>query len=121
VVALMTIDVHSRDVVEQLGRQRCTSAEDFTWQAVLRYQYDTDSEVLTARQASASFEYGYEYLGAQPRLVITPMTDRWGGRLTRLTGQPDMLTALRIGVMCAASDGDCQAEGVESYVESMCA
>lgn len=114
----MTIDVHSRDVVEQLGQQRCTSTEDFTWQAVLRYQYDTDSEVLTARQASASFEYGYEYLGAQPRLVITPMTDRWGGGLAV---QPGLLwlwllTVLLHFFIYAVS----QADDMEGRMRSLC-
>jgi hypothetical protein len=73
----MTIDVHSRDVVEHLASQQVASAVDFSWQAVLRYQWDEAVEGLAVRQSSASFEYGYEYLGAQPRLVATPMTDRW--------------------------------------------
>ncbi|CAG9464970.1 unnamed protein product [Pedinophyceae sp. YPF-701] len=75
-VTLITIDVHNRDIVDSLKQEQCTRATDFTWQMQLRYYYDSDADNLTIRQVTAGFTYGYEYLGAQPRLVVTPMTDR---------------------------------------------
>jgi len=42
----------------------------------LRYYWDEVVENCVVRQTNALFEYAYEYLGAQMRLVITPLTDR---------------------------------------------
>eukprot|EP00879_Flechtneria_rotunda_P011718 GHRR01012239.1.p1 GENE.GHRR01012239.1~~GHRR01012239.1.p1 ORF type:complete len:1535 (+),score=570.67 GHRR01012239.1:286-4605(+) len=76
VVALITTDVHNRDVVAALVRQQATSVNDFAWQMQLRFQYDADTDGIVVRQVNARFDYGYEYLGAQPRLVVTAMTNR---------------------------------------------
>ncbi|WIA37814.1 hypothetical protein OEZ86_014676 [Tetradesmus obliquus] len=76
VVALITTDVHNRDVVGSLLSSGVCSVSDFAWQMQLRFDYDTDTDSIMARQVNARFDYGYEYLGAQPRLVVTPMTDR---------------------------------------------
>jgi len=71
-VALITQDVHYRDIVENL--QTCESANDFKWLQQLRF-YNVNENVL-ARQVQSELYYGYEYLGATTRLVITPLTDR---------------------------------------------
>lgn len=42
----------------------------------LRFYWDEDASNTVVRQTNARFWYGYEYLGAQMRLVITGMTDR---------------------------------------------
>ena len=39
-----------------------------------RYYWVTDN--LKIRVVNAEFQYGYEYLGNNGRLVITPLTDR---------------------------------------------
>lgn len=74
VVALVTQDVHNRDMVEMLRDEEVASISDFRWQKQLRF-YTEDNEIMV-RQVNANFKYALEYLGATTRLVITPLTDR---------------------------------------------
>lgn len=78
IVALITTDVHARDIVEELKQENVQSMYDFNWQKQLRYYYETnegDGEVVI-KQIQAVLKYGLEYMGATSRLVITPLTDR---------------------------------------------
>jgi dynein heavy chain, axonemal len=74
--ALMVIDVHARDIVLELIEHDVQSSDDFQWQMQLRYYWDDSTSEVTVQQVTAKFIYAYEYLGAQSRLVVTPMTDR---------------------------------------------
>ena len=76
VVALITQDVHARDIVEKLKAEQVDSQSHFTWQQQLRYYWDYEKETCNVKQVTANMNYGYEYLGATSRLVITPLTDR---------------------------------------------
>ncbi|XP_016084420.1 dynein heavy chain 6, axonemal [Sinocyclocheilus grahami] len=76
ITALITIDVHARDIVTELVREKVDSSDNFDWQRQLRYYWDVDLDDCVARMALSQYVYGYEYLGACPRLVITPLTDR---------------------------------------------
>nr|CAJ2469593.1 unnamed protein product [Leishmania braziliensis] len=91
---LIVVDVHCRDVCAELATtspgaalQPCCSLLDFGWQKQLRFYYGLSTSVHGARGAAetadcfvrhgaAELPYGYEYLGNQPRLVITPLTER---------------------------------------------
>ncbi|XP_023141924.2 dynein axonemal heavy chain 6 isoform X2 [Amphiprion ocellaris] len=76
ITALITIDVHARDIVTDLVRQKVDNKSNFEWQRQLRYYWDVDLDNCVATMALSTYIYGYEYLGACPRLVITPLTDR---------------------------------------------
>ncbi|XP_029012096.1 dynein axonemal heavy chain 12 [Betta splendens] len=72
--ALVTIDVHARDVVMELIEKGVSRETDFHWLAQLRYYWSNDN--VRVRIINCDVKYAYEYLGNSPRLVITPLTDR---------------------------------------------
>ncbi|KAL6119092.1 dnah12 [Pungitius sinensis] len=72
--ALVTIDVHARDVVSELIEKGVSNETDFQWLAQLRYYWSNDD--VRVRIINCDVKYAYEYLGNSPRLVITPLTDR---------------------------------------------
>jgi dynein heavy chain len=76
IVALITTDVHARDIIEDLQKSNVTSIYDFSWQQQLRYYWDETIDDCKVQQVSATLKYAYEYMGATSRLVITPLTDR---------------------------------------------
>ncbi|XQJ27193.1 dynein heavy chain, putative [Leishmania guyanensis] len=102
-VALVTIEVHSRDILRHLLTHRVHLLEDFEWSRQLRFYQESagssgdigDSGAIEAsmdggavitpgaseptcivRQTSAVVRYDYEYLGNSGRLVVTGLTDR---------------------------------------------
>ena len=74
IVALVTTDVHARDIIETLRDESITTAGNFLWQQQLRYYWADDT--VKVQQSNSFVPYGYEYMGATTRLVITPLTDR---------------------------------------------
>lgn len=71
---LVVIDVHARDVIQDMADKNVTSIDDFDWLAQLRYYLEGSN--LVVKMINASLPYAYEYLGNSARLVITPLTDR---------------------------------------------
>ena len=76
IVALVTTDVHARDIIEILVDDRVDNIGNFTWQQQLRYYWDKEEDTCLVRQSNCLIRFGYEYQGCTSRLVITPLTDR---------------------------------------------
>ncbi|XP_035375794.1 dynein heavy chain 2, axonemal [Electrophorus electricus] len=76
IVALVTVEVHARDVIDKLVKAGCCDVNSFDWLCQLRLYWDKEVDDCIIRQTNTRFLYGYEYLGNSGRLVITPLTDR---------------------------------------------
>ncbi|CAE8644925.1 unnamed protein product [Polarella glacialis] len=89
VITIITIDVHSRDVIEAFVVQRLADATDFRWMSQLRFYWSfvppgsnlvsftpAAQKTCVIRICDWATVYLYEYVGNVGRLVITPLTDR---------------------------------------------
>ena len=73
---LLIIDVHARDIIDSFVRDSVLDAREFAWESQLRFYWSKDIDDIRIRQCTGSFSYGFEYMGLNGRLVITPLTDR---------------------------------------------
>lgn len=94
---LITELVHQRDVTRELLKNKVGSNKSFDWLCQMRFYFDPKNsdplKQLTIQMANAKFNYGFEYLGVQEKLVQTPLTDRCYLTMTqaleaRLGGSP---------------------------------
>ena len=77
-ISLITMDVHSRDVVQKLIDEKAEGPSSFLWQRQLRKYWKTLNPNMEVDIKICDFQakYSYEYVGNSSRLVVTPLTDR---------------------------------------------
>jgi dynein heavy chain len=76
IISLITMDVHSRDVVDRLIQQKTDGPSAFAWQQQLRFEWDQPNQDVNVKICDFQCKYFYEWVGNTGRLVITPLTDR---------------------------------------------
>ncbi|KXS21993.1 hypothetical protein M427DRAFT_494431 [Gonapodya prolifera JEL478] len=106
------IDVHARDIVDRFVRESIMDENDFEWESQLRFYWDKYSDNLTVQQCNGVFDYGYEYMGLNGRLVITPLTDRCYLTLTQAL-------SMKLGGAPAGPAGTGKTETVKDLAKAM--
>ncbi len=111
IVALVTMEVHARDVIEKLIKSGVNDVTAFEWLMQLRVYWDKEIDDCVVRQTNTQFQYGYEYLGNSGRLVITPLTDRyevWQSIDSTVRCYQFTVSWTMTNVFCSAEGGDFQ-------------
>jgi dynein heavy chain len=80
---LLIVDIHARDIIDAFVRDSVLDAREFAWESQLRFYWDKGIDDIAIRQCTGSLRYGFEYMGLNGRLVITPLTDRCYMTLTQ--------------------------------------
>ncbi|XP_071095883.1 uncharacterized protein [Haliotis cracherodii] len=75
---LLALLAHLRDLIHRLMELAATQAPatTFDWKCQMMYNFKEDTKAVTIQCMDAGFEYGFEYIGASSREVITPLTER---------------------------------------------
>ena len=81
VITIITIDVHSRDVLDMFVQRKITDSGQFAWTSQLKFYFEAKSAKAESKDSCARIcdwfiWYQNEYIGNTGRLVITPLTDR---------------------------------------------
>ncbi|TPX63919.1 hypothetical protein SpCBS45565_g06282 [Spizellomyces sp. 'palustris'] len=106
------IDVHARDIVDRFVRDSIMDESEFEWESQLRFYWDKQADELLVRQCNGVFDYGYEYMGLNGRLVITPLTDRCYLTLTQAL-------SMKLGGAPAGPAGTGKTETVKDLAKAM--
>ena len=75
---MILVDVHQRDVFDDMIKAKIKDPDHFEWQKQARFCFQTEDgkDCAQVSVADVDFDYCNEYLGVKERLVITPLTDR---------------------------------------------
>ena len=73
IISLITMDIHSRDVVDRLIAQKTEGPNAFAWQQQLRFEWEQPNLDVNVKICDFSCKYFYEWVGNTGRLVITPL------------------------------------------------
>jgi len=86
IITIITVDVHARDIVEEVVIKKIMDSTNFLWARQLKFlqekhpkhKTDTKQEHMYCQVTICDWMtwYSYEYVGNCGRLVITPLTDR---------------------------------------------
>ena len=85
---------------------------EFEWESQLRFYWEQEPDTLMVQQCTGKFGFGYEYMGLNGRLVITPLTDRIYLTMTQAL-------SMRLGGAPAGPAGTGKTETVKDLAKAM--